>query len=697
MKFTKKSIVLLTVGALAAAFTNAATTGQSYENPWAQQVPQHQKKQYRTQKGFSTWGNCTVNLTNSSVHTNMDSTGEENTYEIGRHVCDFVSCAHSTIIVNPDSSADFSCKNNLIGYTFDRSEIDFNATGQCTFKGEGAIVSGETGKIELLMNMNGSSFVGQLIAANKGVLEASITGAQCSGAGNMTDLPTHEGFQSLMKQFDLPNKYHGSIHLSVDDQASWTFVPLALFQTKAIPDERIQKISAAEHVTVENGGTLIFPERTPKEKTYAYDYTLMVNDLDGEDGVFFIPVDASKNEGNCAVTEIHNDFAGHEQVRFKIDNFTTPSKVIGTVFAKEVKADNQGDFYSTGVEHGKLLDRKIDFGKLDKTDPLVTAHGDPGPFEKFWVITGMDETPTPTAKTLVGSRLAAYAAWNGMATNDTLMERLGDLRLGTVKPDSLWLRTRHARVKADSEYKVKMNTHHYELGYDHAFNRDASRVYWGGSFNWDEARADLTAGRDRVRGLGLALYRAQIFENGWYLDTIGRIGRETNKIHGTDAHGTAYSARVKNHGWTVSLETGRRIDLNERTFLQPEGQVVFGRLSAKAYTTSNGVHVDPSSTDTLVTRLGVKLGRLTGNEKNGEVYVKADLLREWRGENKVTLTADDERFHAVDKSRGTWVRLGAGVNHRFNESVAGYAVVDYDFKNHWGRGLALNAGLRWSF
>lgn len=140
MKFTKKSIVLLTVGVLAAAFTNAATTGQSYENPWAQQVPQHQKKQYRTQMGFSTWGNCTVNLTNSSVHTNMDSTGEENTYEIGRHVCDFVSSAHSTIIVNPDSSAEFSCKNNLIGYTFDRSEIDFNATGQCTFKGEGAIV-----------------------------------------------------------------------------------------------------------------------------------------------------------------------------------------------------------------------------------------------------------------------------------------------------------------------------------------------------------------------------------------------------------------------------------------------------------------------------------------------------------------------------------------------------------------------------
>lgn len=483
----------------------------------------------------------------------------------------------------------------------------------------------------------------------------------------------------------------GFLNVKMGEGADWSLPGLSSnFESMSLSSLEMNEGST---LTIENG---VINDQV------AYT-SLFVDELLGGEGVFAISLDAGTNLYNAPLINVTKKFDGKSFLSISIENSDDPSKAEGTLLAR-VK-DGDGEFEVLDKENG-LFWKHVDLKKLsaDEVDEKMAddgTHRGKNFYKDFWVIQSISDIahadkPTPLVDSIVSSRLAGHALWSGRLADDTLMERLGDIRLSGEESNGLWIRTKHSRAKLDDVYSLKMNTHHYELGYDYSSASDNGRVFWGGSFNWDDGKADLRKGDSKVRSVGIGLYRSQTFDNGWYVDTIARIDRQRNKLKSTDADGKAYDGSVNQWGFSLSGEVGRTFDIAKGMFVQPEAQLTFGRLNGKSFTTSNDVSVDSDAVKALISRIGVKAG-MTFDSNKGNVYAKADLLREWMGKDVVSLATKDGSLEVTEKNRKTWGRVGLGANYHFNKAFSAHGSFDYDIKSRWGDHASVNVGVRYSF
>ena len=527
-------------------------------------------------------------------------------------------------------------------------------------------------KMKVNLKTSGSTIVGSLLSDNGSELNVVMDGADVAGAGFWNDLSLSE------------NNNNGKLSVSLDNGARWYFF-----------DDGRARREIASALQISHGSEVIFPKAAPDG--------LYVKDLSGDGGVFVMPLDASKNEGNAPSVNVRQHFSGHHFMDLRLENDENPVAAVGTVLAR-VK-DGDGEFEVLDKESG-LFWKHVDLKKLS-ADEVDEDNADDGAlvgkefYKDFWVIQSISDIapadkPTALVDSIVSSRLAGHALWSGRLADDTLMERLGDIRLSGEESNGLWIRSKHSRAKLDDVYSLKMNTHHYELGYDYSSASDNGRVFWGGSFNWDDGKADLRRGDSKMRSVGISLYRSQTFDNGWYVDTIARIDRQRNKLKSTDADGKAYDGSVNQWGFSLSGEVGRTFDIAKDMFVQPEAQLTFGRLNGKSFATSNDVSIDADAVKALISRIGVKAG-MTFDSNKGNVYAKADLLREWMGKDVVSLATKAGSLEVTEKNRKTWGRVGLGANYHFNKALSAHGSFDYDIKSRWGDHASVNVGVRYSF
>ena len=117
------------------------------------------------------------------------------------------------------------------------------------------------------------------------------------------------------------------------------------------------------------------------------------------------------------------------------------------------------------------------------------------------------------------------------------------------------------------------------------------------------------------------------------LGSYGTISNNTESYgeypDAADSHGKAYR---------LSIEHGRTIDLDQQgTFIEPQAQLIFGRLGGRNYSTDRQTQVDIDATNSVIGRLGFVLGRKT-SDKN-DVYFKASILHEFAGKQDMDLAA----------------------------------------------------------
>ena len=98
-----------------------------------------------------------------------------------------------------------------------------------------------------------------------------------------------------------------------------------------------------------------------------------------------------------------------------------------------------------------------------------------------------------------------------------------------------------------------------------------------------------------------------LFDNGIYLDLVGKIGRMKNSFDiqydAVDSSGDYHTNAV-----SLSAELGWRYYATENLFVEPQAEMWYGHVFDADYRTSTGIDVDNKSVDSLVGRLGLKLG-----------------------------------------------------------------------------------------
>lgn len=335
----------------------------------------------------------------------------------------------------------------------------------------------------------------------------------------------------------------------------------------------------------------------------------------------------------------------------------------------------------------------------------------------WYIDLGGDETPDPdepnkpgdpdmpgtdlsdAGQALMATLRGTY--WNAISM-DRLNQRLGDARYahGT---DGLWVRVKHDQFGTDTgvgDFKSKGQT--YKLGYDHAFVKDGGRLLTGIAVDYMTADIDYRGVQgqgtmDRIAGTAYATWLA---DDGFYFDATAKYGVLSNSFDIYTASGTVVNSDHENHVLGASLEVGKKLTNPNGMFLEPQLQMQYSHVTSSNFGTSQATSIYQGSIDSIVTRMGIRLGCMLGEDQRSNVYWKADVLKEWAGKqtvkvHDVTTTANGVKFNVENDH--AWFDIGAGFQYNLTKDIHAYADVEYRFGNEVDKSWTVNGGARWQF
>lgn len=297
-------------------------------------------------------------------------------------------------------------------------------------------------------------------------------------------------------------------------------------------------------------------------------------------------------------------------------------------------------------------------------------------------------------KTIINMSKVNY---NNAIYMDRLNKRLGEARyISPEDEQGMWVRIRHDRIGKDDAFRSQ-NTM-YEMGYDVKQDCDNGERRLGMAIDYMDGKAEYTgiAGDGDVKRYGLWLYDTWLGDKGHYTDYVLKWGHLENDFDiMARTTGEKITGDYSNNVFSASAEYGKKNDMGGGWYFEPQAQLQFARVTGADYVTSQDTKVSLDGINSLIGRAGFRLGR--DLNENSTVYVKADLLHEFLGDQDITATDITGTLREEYENEGTWYDIGFGFATALGNNS--YAFMDFEksFGNDNDETYQINAGVRWTF
>ena len=308
-----------------------------------------------------------------------------------------------------------------------------------------------------------------------------------------------------------------------------------------------------------------------------------------------------------------------------------------------------------------------------------------------------EKTLSNAGKTILNMTKANYDVAVFMGRLD---KRMGDVHYLNKNDDGIWFRLRHDRIEKDLGYTVDGNM--YELGYDKLFLRDDGQERLGLAFDYMKGSTsyDDIAGKGNNSRKGIWLYDTWIGDDGHYSDYILKWGHLENdfEIAGTKKL-NLIKGNYDNDVFSASAEYGYMKNLKNDWYITPQVQLQLAKVTGADYTTNQNTNVHVDGIDSIIGRAGFKLGKNFGDNKKNTFYLKADVLREFLGEQFVSVkdvTSDNEYVGFKYDHSGYWYDVGFGFNIETKKDSYAFLDVERRFGNGNKNSYQINGGFYWA-
>lgn len=593
----------------------------------------------------------------------------------------------------------------------DRSTVNVNYLGNSGIIGD--IVSGFGG----LVNVNSKEadgnlyFSGNALAANGGIanIELGENGTWYGRADDYGD--ANDGHTTFFNPaFSSQIIDGGEVNLTMGDNSTW-FVQgqswITSVDTTNAANTKIDLVSAntdrnatAHALTIgELKGDTTFHmslngDRSVSDMVYikeAHNGEYLVNLADAvttaemySDGVndFTGLRFATIGSGDATFRAVTYD-AGFENIEYLIDQDDYATSNENSHYNS---ADGSGD-----SDKQKPGDDSVDNLFSDSTAGLNATN--------YKLVGRKGEDLSDAGKTVLNMSRANYS---NAVYMDRLNKRLGEARyINDEEDEGMWVRIRHDRIGKTDAYRSQ-NTM-YELGYDEKQECDNGkrRVGFALDYMHGDTGYDNIAGKGEIDRYGVWLYDTWLGDKGHYADYVAKWGHLENDFEiYAPTTGEKITGDYCNNVLSISAEYGRKKDMGKDWYIEPQAQLQFAHVTDAGYTTSQNTAVQVDSINSLIGRLGFRLGKDFGEEKRSTVYVKADILHEFLG---------DQDIHAMDRTtngnwttvsyenKGTWYDVGFGYAAMLNKDSYAFIDLERSFGHDNDETYQINAGVQWSF
>lgn len=328
-----------------------------------------------------------------------------------------------------------------------------------------------------------------------------------------------------------------------------------------------------------------------------------------------------------------------------------------------VLSGSQNDKYASADEAVNALKASV-----GSTKDLSLSAAEGAVADSWKVVDNGDGTTSVI--TQANQKLEGYNTINSLAVFswrhelNNLQKRMGELRdlNGNI---GAWARVFGSEQKYGDAGQVNKNTT-LQVGADVKV-ADAWTI--GGAFSYTDGSVEATGISGDNKAYAFTAYGVWQHENGSYLDLTARYAR-------LDADFTAQTmtGSYNNNAYAVTAEVGHKFNLSELAFIEPQAEVIYGRVVGDDFTASNGTRFSQKDYDSLIGRLGARAG-FSFPENKGNIYARFSVVHDFQGEVETTAFNNTSRT-VKDDLGGTWVEYGVGGNFRLSDTANVYVDVE---------------------
>ena len=554
--------------------------------------------------------------------------------------------------------------------------------------------------------------------------------------------------QEQLEMQGLPIVGAGKIDISMKDDSIWkahgkSFVDTLNFKDGGLVDMHAEDGSSITAGKVTGNGTFIMNLSNNADKSdmlYVKDFseagvqTIQANLKDGlkpEDlkGMRFATTggDDYKRNPNEKFKVVLYKNQGVNDVTYKVSN--EAFNVKNEKFDPEATETNEkfnggkdgagtykpGNDYITAIFSGQSFTREtVDFekiqqdvnnGTIEDWDDLYDENGkflpqyikkeiieNPVKEGTNWYLDTADNTTSNSGNIIKNAAALDYA---NAVTTDTLNKRLGEARYSN-EGDGMWARVRHDRFGKTNRYEGK-NTM-TELGYDwKRCDTSYGKHMQGAAVNYTTGSADYkgVTGESSTKRYGLSFYDTQLRETGHYLDTVAKFGRVSNKFTLEQEDENNVNADYHNNYYALSFEYGRKNPLENNWYVEPQAQLQYTYLASTDYRTSQSTDVQLSGTDSLIGRVGFRIGRELDDKT--AFYVDANAYHEFLGNQDILASDRSGIMNATTPNDGIWYEAGVGISGKLNKNTNGFVQFTKGFGSDVEHTWSFEGGLNFTF
>ena len=302
------------------------------------------------------------------------------------------------------------------------------------------------------------------------------------------------------------------------------------------------------------------------------------------------------------------------------------------------------------------------------------------------------QTVSDAGQTIINMSRANYSNAIYM---DRLNKRIGEARyINPEDEQGMWVRLRHDRIGKEDAFRSQ-NTM-YEMGYDVKQDCDNGDRRVGFAIDYMDGKTEYrnVAGDGDIKRYGLWMYDTWMGDKGHYADYVLKWGHLENDFDIYNSRGKV-NGDYSNNVFSVSAEYGKKNDMGNDWYFEPQAQLQLARVTGADYVTSQKTKVSLDGINSLIGRAGFRLGKDMGERST--VYVKADVLHEFLGDQTITATDATGSLRETFENKGTWYDVGFGFATALGKDS--YAFMDFEksFGNDNDETYQINAGVQWTF
>lgn len=527
---------------------------------------------------------------------------------------------------------------------------------------------GTAGTINVNQNQNNEvQLVGRLYSVDKGTINLNLSNNTSYLYGNT--------------KVSWWGPDDGFINLDIANGAKWINV-----QNTNDTDSTLTALTLA------NGGIVDLTDTQYTDISKHKYQNIYINEtFDGLGGTINMDIDASTNTDNSDRVYVDGTHSGTHYITLNNIDKSGVYDAAGTVLVSV--NDEQGEFLAKPDE-GTLYWNKYTLDRLDTKDGEDVTDG----YNTDWILAEVEQTdePTTSVDTILGANALNYHTW--IMESDKLMKRMGDLRHNGADEQGAWFRVRGSKISRDDSAAFENKYTTYELGYDvlDEETKDYKR-YAGAAISYSDGSSSYESGSGENSGKAISFYSTTMRDKGHYLDFVFKVVDMDNDFSVYDTNGNNIIGAMDNQGISLNVEYGRKKDLGNKWYIEPQGQLTFGYLGGDQYKLNNGIAVDQGGVSSLVGRVGFNIGRDVDEKTN--LYFKANLLHEFLGDYSLDMTdtATGDTLHKEVSFGDTWGEIGIGAAIQTGKNNHIYFDVEKTFGGDFTKDWGWNAGMRWTF